>query len=180
MKIWIMMLMACITVMAAEDAAEVPNPKDAIQHLAFMEGSWELKTFIYRQDGSVARQSKAKMMARPIFGGLGMLESREYPAIKPDGLPYFVSLIYSVKPQTGKVVGVLNNTLGNRKLLTQEDGAALVFKMTGELFGGAKGYALLRYVNTTENSFELVQDYCPDDGTPCREKVFSFIATRIE
>ena len=160
--------------------ADVSPPEEAISQLAFMEGAWKLTTFIYEDDGSIAKQSSADMTFKPTMGGLGYLEERIFPNDTPDNRTYAVSLIYTAKPETGKLVGILNNTLGNRKLLNQIDGENLVFKMTGELFNGAQGYALLRYTNIFENSFEMVQDYCPGENEPCQERVFSFRAKRIE
>jgi len=165
---------------AEVQTAEVSPPEVAISQLAFMEGSWRLTTFIYDDDGSIAKQSSANMTFKPLLGGLGYLEERIFPNDKPDNRTYSVALIYSVKPETGKLVGILNNTLGNRKLLNQIDGENLAFKMTGELFNSAQGYALLRYTNILENGFEMVQDYCPGENEPCQERVFSFRAKRIE
>ncbi|WP_375202261.1 hypothetical protein [Hyphococcus sp.] len=161
---------------AQDDRA--PQSEDVLKQLVFMEGDWALTTYIYHEDGSLAQKSSALMTVKSILGGKGYVEERKFNIDDPKRF-YAAATLFSVKPQTDQLVGALNNTLGNRKLLNQVmDSDGLVFEMRGELFQGAPGYARLTYKNITEDSFEFVQDYCPEDGNSCQERTFAFTATR--
>ena len=172
-------LLALLALPLVAQSANVKHPEapPELAVLEFMIGEWDLTTSFAQADGS-RREEHARLEARWVLGGFGIGIEETHPYAEGNGGVFVSNVIYTVHPETRKIVGASHNTLGNRKLyeLTVEEGG-LAIVQKGELFGGREGFNRQWIHEISEQRFELRLDSCSNEGE-CNEGSYSYVATR--
>ncbi len=155
--------------------AEAPQE---LTTLEFLIGDWDLRTSFAQSDGS-RREAKAHLQARYALGGFGISVEETHGYGEGIGGVFVSSVLYTVHPETRRIVGASNNTLGNRKLyeVTVEE-SRIVIVQSGELFGGRRGFNRHILFEITPDRYELRLDACKGDGENCTEGSYSYVAVR--
>ncbi len=163
---------------AGTDPGKHPEAPPELTALEFLVGDWDLTTSFAQPDGS-RREAAARLQARYALGGFGISVEETHRYGEGVGGTFVSSVLYAVHPETRRLVGASNNTLGNRKHyeVTVEDDR-LVIVQSGELFGGRQGFNRQILFNMTPNRYELRLDACQEDGEKCREGTYSYVAVR--
>ena len=164
----------------ATDVANLPDPRapKAIANLAFMLGEWNLSTtFVIN---SKTTHTKARMEAHYAMGGFAIEQVQIHPGGDSDTKTLFVSsALFSVHPKTGEIVGVSQNTLGNRKFIDGKfvDGS-FITTVSGEMFQGAHLINRFVYADITPTSFNIRTEASDDDGETWRDGGYMVHAER--
>ena len=148
-----------------------------LETLEFLIGDWELTTSFAQADGS-RREEKAHLVARYALGGFGISVEETHGYGDGVGGSFVSGVLYSVHPETRRIVGASNNTLGNRKMYevtVENDRITMV--QSGELFEGREGFNRQVFFNITAHRYEFRLDACGNDGE-CREGTYSYVAVR--
>jgi hypothetical protein len=165
----------------ATDVANAADPRapNGLSSLAFLIGDWDLSTTILIK-GEQTR-TVAKLRGRYAMGGFAVAIEEVHPALGIPEVPIFVSTqFFAIKPQTGAIVGISHNTLGNRKLLEASfDDGRLVIVAHGEMFKGAKVINRTTYTNIRSDGFEIGNEVSSDEGLTWKNGGYSAIATRV-
>ena len=152
------------------------NADPNIDGVSFLIGEWELDRRFGKDDAE--SRPMATLRAKWTLNGYGILVEEVHPT--PDG-EFVTNLIYAVHPETRKIVGTSNNTLGNRKFYDVEtDSNELLITQTGEMFQGRPGYNMLRMFNIEQDRFQLELRVCQDGTDVCNGPTYSYIATRTK
>lgn len=146
--------------------------------LEFLVGDWDLTTSFAQADGS-RRHTEAHLQARWAMGGMGIVSEEIHSYGDGAGGIFVNTVLYSVSSKSRQIVGVSNNSLGNRKMydVTVEDDR-IIMRQTGELFDGRQGFNRLVFFNISPSRYELSHDACFDGDRPCKENTYSYVATR--
>lgn len=163
---------------AQADRVKSPAAPHELAALDFLIGDWDLTTSFAQPDGS-RRQASASLMARYALGGFGISIEETHNYEEGAGGVFVSTVLYVVHPETRRLVGASNNTLGNRKHydVTVEDERILIVQ-SGELFDGRAGFNRQVIFNITQDRYELRLDACSDDGATCSEGTYSYVAKR--
>lgn len=163
---------------SAENGRHSQAPTE-LSALEFLVGDWELTTSFVQADGS-RRQSSAELHAEYALGGFGIVVEETHGYALVAGGVFVSSVLYSVHPESRRIVGASNNTLGNRKFydLTIE-AERIVIVQSGELFDGRRGYNRHTLFNITPDRYELRLDACREPGDDCQEGTYSYVARRL-
>lgn len=154
-----------------------PAALPELEALEFLIGDWKLTTSFSQADGS-SREEKARLVARYALGGFGVSVEETHGYEDGVGSSFVSGVLYSVHPETRRIVGASNNTLGNRKLYevtVEDEGVAMV--QSGELFDGREGFNRHLFFNIEADRYEFRLDACTRDGD-CREGTYSYVAER--
>lgn len=158
--------------------SRTPAPRQVLENMSFLVGEWKLTTYFLQRDAEPEMRI-ARLSARYVMQGTGIAVEEIHIMNSGDGL-FMGTAVYTEHPESKQLVGVSNNTLGNRKLLeSQEVGDTIVFRQHGELFNDATGYNLHNYTNITEDRYEFSITRCPE-GRECIEKTYYYVAERIK
>jgi hypothetical protein len=149
-----------------------------LEALEFLLGDWDLTTS-FAQAGGSRRESKAQMTARWAIGGFGIAVEETHGYAQVESGIFVNTTLYTVHPETRRIVGASINTLGNRKNyeVTVEDDR-LVIVQAGELFRGREGFNRHVLFNITSDRYERRLDSCVEEGEACTEGTYSYVAQR--
>jgi len=175
------MVAACLVVQSTsgDEFGQSQFVDKGLSAFEFILGNWKLTEYYAHGEGEPIVVNTARIQATAVMNGKGIQVTSLHPSDDPSSFFAGMSL-YTLHPTTGKIVGMSNNTLGNRKFLDGEfiDGK-LVFRNYGELFGGASGYNLFTYHNIQENSYQFSMTRCPEEANTCFENTYYYEAQRI-
>ncbi len=180
LTITLLFLLSGPAVSADADSGRNPAAPDELEALAFLVGDWDLDTSFEQPDGS-RRQARARLSARYALGGYGISVEETHPYELGDGGSFVSAVLYTVHPESRRIVGASNNTLGNRKHydVTVEADRILIHQ-SGELFAGREGSNRLVFSGMTEDRYEMRLDSCDTTGQTCEEGTYSYVAHRRE
>ncbi len=165
----------------ATDRGDLPDERapEGLADLAFLIGDWRLETS-FALSGGGEFKAEGRLLGRYAMGGFGVLVEEVHSAAANPELEIFVgSQLYSIHPESGDVIGVGCNTLGNRKSRRggMVDGDLVVIE-SGELFEGRPGINRMTFFNITEDRFELRLERSLDDGATWEDGGYGFVAIR--
>jgi len=153
-----------------------PQAPAAIDSLSFLIGDWTLAKRSITNDGEIVKGT-ATLRARWAMNGYAILVEELHP--RPDS-EFASAVLYTVDPETGGVIGVSVNTLGNRKAYRVEvDGDELLIRQGGEMFGGRQGFNRWRIHGISEARYELELSPCDASSGQCDSPIYSYLAERI-
>ena len=119
---------------AQADPGKNPAAPPELSVLEFLVGDWDLTTSFAQADGT-RREAKAQLQGRYALGGFGISVEEIHSYGEGVGGSFVSAVLYAVHPETRRIVGASNNTLGNRKryeVTVEED--RIVIVQSGELF----------------------------------------------
>ena len=89
--------------------------------------------------------------------------------------------VFRPHPNTGDIVGVSVNSLGNRKFLESSKlGNEVSLETRGELFKGGSGYNVGTFRNIEKDRFEYSSSRCLKSEESCVEGTYYYVAERIQ
>ena len=153
---------------------------EELKALEFLIGDWDLTTSFAQTDGS-RREEAARLVGRWALGGFGISVEETHGYADGAGGLFISTILYTVQPRSGRLVGVSNNTLGNRKLYeVSVEKDRIVIRQSGELFEGREGFNRLVLFIISPQRYELRLDACVE-GVEREERgegTYSYVAKR--